>query len=84
MGHGTRVCRGGCDEPLVKGVVTGSVSIKVSERTALGGWNAPTKWSGSMPLGYVSYTLPLGPTGESLDRMAHFEPYLMNEKLYVE
>ena len=59
--------------------------MRVSERVAARGWSAPSELSVALPLGHLSYAIALKePKGETLDGMAHFEPYLVNEKLYVE
>ena len=83
--HYVDVRRGGCDKPLPLQCVSSSmVSMRVSQRSAVGGWSSPSVSSVCMRMDYFSYDFPLMvPEGDSLNTMALVEPYLVNGKLSV-
>ena len=86
FGHTVRVRRAGCTEALpMQGVASCTISTRVSDRSAAGGWGAVKRWSGSNSLVCVPHVISLKvPEGASSDGLAPFEPYLVNGKLCVE
>ena len=87
FGHRVNVGRAGCEFWLSRqcGISSSKVSMRVSQRSAVGGWSS--RWVGTLSMGLDVFGCDFSlmvPEGDSLDAMALIELYLVNGKLSVD